>query len=155
MKALVVYFSRSGVTRAAAEYIAAGLGADIFELARAEPYPAEYRAVADCAMAEIRSGTLPELAGMPDAAPYDTVLVGSPTWCGTFAPPAASFLARAPLAGKRRGRLLHQRRERPRPYAPRRRAARAGRKIPPAALALGSGKDAAAMDEWVREIEKL
>ena len=154
MKALVVYFSRSGVTRAAAEHIAAGLGADIFELARAEPYPAEYRAVADCAMAEIRSGTLPELAGMPDAAPYDTVLVGSPTWCGTFAPPAAAFLARAPLAGKRVGvfctsggsGLAHMPRDAEK-LAP------GAKFLPP--LALRSGTDAAAMDEWVREIEKL
>ena len=136
-------------------HIAAGLGADIFELVRAEPYPAEYRAVADCAMAEIRSGTLPELAGMPDAAPYDTVLVGSPTWCGTFAPPAASFLARAPLAGKRVGvfctsggsGLAHMPRDAAR-LAP-------GGKNSSRPLALGSGKDAAAMDEWVREIEKL
>ena len=147
MKTLVVYFSRTGETRAAAEHIAGRLNADVCELKRAEPYPADYRAVVNCAMAEICSGALPELAELPDASAYDTVLVGSPTWCGTFAPPAAAFIAAAPLAGKRVGifctsggsGLANMPRD--------------AKKLSPGAdytapLALRSGEDTAAMDAW-------
>ena len=147
MKTLVVYFSRTGETRAAAEYIAARLNADVFELKRAEPYPADYRAVVNCAMAEIRGGALPELAALPDTSAYDLVLVGSPTWCGTFAPPAAAFIAGASLDGKRVGvfctsggsGLANMPRD-------------AAKLAPGAAytapLALRSGADTAAMDAW-------
>lgn len=103
MKTAIVYFTRSGVTRAAAEYMARKLDADTFELRPAEPYPEEYRAVVERAMEELRAKTRPPLAGMPDVSGYDTVLVGSPNWCGTFAAPVATFLASAPLSGKRVG----------------------------------------------------
>lgn len=87
MKTAIVYFTRSGVTRAAAEYMARKLDADTFELRPAEPYPEEYRAVVERAMEELRAKTRPPLAEMPDVSGYDTVLVGSPNWCGTFAAP--------------------------------------------------------------------
>ena len=103
MKAIVVYFSRSGVTRAAAEYIAGRLGADIFEIEAAEPYPAEFRPTVQRALREIQDGLRVELAAMPDVSGCELVIIGSPTWCGTFAPPAASFIAAAPLEGKRVG----------------------------------------------------
>ena len=92
MKTAIVYFTRSGVTRAAAEYMARKLDADTFELRPAEPYPEEYRAVVERAMEELRAKTRPPLAGMPDVSGYDTVLVGSPNWCGTIAPPLAAWL---------------------------------------------------------------
>lgn len=101
MKAAVVYFSRTGHTRAEAGRLAAELGATLFELRSAEPYPEEYKAVVQRAMAEIRSGTHPALESMPDVSDFDTVLVGSPNWCGTFAGPVATFLHDAPLDGKR------------------------------------------------------
>ena len=103
MSTAIVYFTRSGTTRAAAEYMAKKLGADTFELKPAEPYPEEYRAVVERAMEELRAKAKPPLAEMPDVSGYDTVLVGSPNWCGAFAAPVGTFLANAPLAGKRVG----------------------------------------------------
>ena len=38
MKKLVAYLSASGVTRKAAERLAAAIGADLFEIRPAEPY---------------------------------------------------------------------------------------------------------------------
>ena len=101
MSTAVVYFSRSGATRAAAEYLAEKLDADLFELKRKEPYPEEYRAVVNEAMEELKSHSLPELEMVPDVTKYDTVLVGSPNWCGTFVAPVSTFFAKAALAGKR------------------------------------------------------
>ena len=75
MKAAVIYFTRSGQTRAAAEHIAGKLCAETFELRPAEPYPEDYRAVVNRAMEELRAGTRPELASMPDVSDCDTVLV--------------------------------------------------------------------------------
>lgn len=103
MKTAVVFFSRSGATRAAAEYMAGKLDADLFELKPAKPYPEEYRAVVERAMDELRSKARPELEELPDISPYDTVLVGSPNWCGTFAAPVATFFANAALNGKTTG----------------------------------------------------
>ena len=103
MSTAIVYFTRSGATRAAAEYMAKKLGADTFELKPGEPYPEEYRAVVVRAMEELRAKAKPPLAEMPDVSGYDTVLVGSPNWCGAFAAPVGTFLANAPLEGKRVG----------------------------------------------------
>lgn len=80
MSTAIVYFTRSGITRAAAEYMAGALGADTFELEPAEPYPEEYRAVVNRALAELKGGVKPPLAVMPDVSGYDTVIVGSPNW---------------------------------------------------------------------------
>ena len=153
MKAVVVYFSRSGVTRAAAKYIAGRLGADIFEIEAAEPYPAEFRPTVQRALREIQDGLRVELAAMPDVSGCELVVIGSPTWCGTFAPPAASFIAAAPLEDKRVGifctsggsGLANMPRD--------------ARRLAPGAdfaapLALSGAGETAAMDEWCAEIVK-
>ena len=151
MKTAIVYFSRSGVTRAAAEYLAQRLGTTAGELVPAEPYPAEYRAVVARAMEEIRAHALPQLDGMPDVADCGLVLCGSPTWCGTFAAPLATFLANAPLDGKRvalfctsGGSGLAN--------MPRDAAALAPGAIFEKPLALRSGSDTEALDRWLEEL---
>lgn len=51
---------------------------------------------------EILQGTRPDLLPpLPDLKPYDRVYVGTPIWCGTMAPPLASFLALQTWEGKR------------------------------------------------------
>ena len=54
-KALVVYYSRSGNTRAVAEAIHAAVGGDIVELQPVTPYPEAYRATTDQAKQELAS----------------------------------------------------------------------------------------------------
>ena len=55
-KVLVAYFSWSGNTKSVAEYIAAKLNADKFEIVRKKAYPTEYNACADEAKAEKEKG---------------------------------------------------------------------------------------------------
>ena len=58
-KALVVYYSRSGNTRAVAEAIHAAVGGDIVELQPVTPYPEAYRATTDLSLIHISEPTRP------------------------------------------------------------------------------------------------
>ena len=79
-KVLVVYFSRSGNTRHAAEMFAKACGgARLVEIKAAKPYASDYGACCDEAKPECRAGTLrpiEKIAGL-DVAAYDVVLVGT------------------------------------------------------------------------------
>jgi len=92
MKALVVYFSRSGYTRQVAEAIAAQLGADI-ECVR------EFRG---------RSGILGYLRSMREAlqkrtvpireparlpSDYDLVIIGTPVWASNMCSPVRAYIS--------------------------------------------------------------
>ena len=48
-KVLVAYFSRSGNTKAIANYIKDLTGGDLFEIQTAKPYPADYHACTEVA----------------------------------------------------------------------------------------------------------
>jgi len=100
-RTLVAYFSRSGNTRVVAGLIQRGLGADLFEIRPAVPYPEDYLATVEEARAESESGQARALvAHVPDIAAYDTVYLGFPIW-GTTAPPVIrGFLSTHDLAGK-------------------------------------------------------
>lgn len=99
---LVVYYSHSGNTAKAAAEIARRMGGELAEIRPAAPYPDEYRAVVERANQEIPAGLKPPLeplAVRPED--YDFVLVGTPNWCGTIAPPCPSFLAAHNWNGRR------------------------------------------------------
>lgn len=95
-KVLIVYFSRSGNTRYAAETFAKACGgAKIVELKAAKPYAADYDACCEEAKPECRAGTLrpiQKIEGL-DVAAYDVVLVGTPNWWGTMAPPVRTWVS--------------------------------------------------------------
>ena len=84
-KALVAYFSASGVTKAVAERLAKGIGADLFEIEPAIPYT---RADLDWAKKNSRStiemndrSSRPAIASKAaDMTQYDVVFVGFPVW---------------------------------------------------------------------------
>ena len=83
-KILVAYFSASGVTKRAAEEIAAETGADLYEIVPAQPYT---RADLDWTDRSSRStlemkdpGCRPEIAEEADVSGYDVVFVGFPVW---------------------------------------------------------------------------
>ena len=101
-RALVVYYSRSGNTRAVAETIHAAVGGDIVELQPVTPYPEAYRATTDQAKRELASGYKPPLKNrIEQIEAYDVVFVGSPNWWGTVAGPVRTFLSEYDLSGKR------------------------------------------------------
>ena len=95
-KLLVVYFSRSGNTRYAAEAIAQACGgARVVEVKPLKPYAPEYRACCDEAKPECQAGTLrpiEKIEGL-EVAKFDVVLVGTPNWWGTMAPPVRTWVS--------------------------------------------------------------
>ena len=84
-KALVAYFSASGVTKGVAERLAKGIGADLFEIEPAVPYTG-----ADLNWTDKRSRSTIEMndrscrpaiaSKVADMAQYDAVFVGFPVW---------------------------------------------------------------------------
>lgn len=99
-KTLVVYYSWSGNTRALAKQLAVQLGCESVELSPEKPYPAEYTACTEYAKNEIRAGVRPAMKPFPDLSSYHTLLVGSPNWWSTVAPPVSAFLESPALTGK-------------------------------------------------------
>ena len=84
-KTLVAYFSASGTTKRVAEAIAREMGADAFEITPQECYTAADLNWNDSNSRSSREmndpACRPALAGeLPEAAAYDTVLVGFPIW---------------------------------------------------------------------------
>ncbi len=108
---LVVYFSRSGNTRYAAEtFTQACGGARLVELKAAKPYAAEYNACCEEAKPECRSGTLRPIRKISDLdiAAYDAVIVGTPNWWGTMAPPVRTWVSENAAALKAKTVCLFQ-----------------------------------------------
>ena len=95
-KILVAYFSWSenGNTRNLANKIKLETGGDIFEIVPVTAYSKNYDDCLAQAVKEIDSSFKPEIKGSVDKfESYDIILVGSPIWCGTIAPPVATFLS--------------------------------------------------------------
>ena len=105
-KALVAYFSASGVTRKLAKELAEVAHADLFEIEPAQPYTA-----ADLDWTNKRSrstlemndpASRPEIAkACPELAGYDTVYVGFPIWWYVAPTIVNTFLESGDFAGKR------------------------------------------------------
>lgn len=84
-KALVAYFSASGVTRRAAEGLAEGIGADLFEIQAEKPYTAadlDWEDNKSRSTLEMKDkGCRPKICGqVEDMGRYETVFVGFPIW---------------------------------------------------------------------------
>lgn len=104
-KALVAYFSASGVTKRAAEALAQAAGADLFEIAPEAPYTA-----ADLDWTDKRSRSTIEMnddacrpamaAATPDLTAYDTVFVGFPVWWYVEPRIIDTFLESGDFSGK-------------------------------------------------------
>jgi flavodoxin len=92
VKALVLYYSRSGHTRKAAEEIATALGADIEELKDNSNRGGPIGFLKSGR--EARAGatvTLEPLSHDPSA--YDVVVVGTPVWASTMSSPVRTLLS--------------------------------------------------------------
>ena len=110
VKTAVVYFSWSGNTRFAAETIAKKAGADIFEIKAETPYNGDFRKCCDEAKPECYGKTLRPIKPIEglDLAKYDIVLVGTPNWWGTLAPPVRTWTTRSKAALKGKTVCLFQ-----------------------------------------------
>ena len=97
-RAIVVYFSYSGNTRDAAQYIAERIGARLFPIAMQEPYHGE---IYEASQIDMNANARPALASkLENIDDYDVVLLGYPTWWATVPPPVFSFVESTKLAGK-------------------------------------------------------
>ena len=100
-KVLVAYFSRSGTTRVIAGVISRLLGADLFEIEPATPYPADYFATVEQARRERDSDYEPALkANVPGMAAHQTIYLCLPIWGETAPPVIRSFLTAHDLSTK-------------------------------------------------------
>ena len=111
-KILVVYFSRTGEeyavgnitkgnTEIVAEYIAQKIGADIFEIKPAQPYPDAYEPCTELAKQELESNARPALEKNIDSlAQYDTIFIGYPIWWSALPRVVVTFLEANDFSGK-------------------------------------------------------
>ena len=105
-KALVAYFSASGVTAQLARTLAVTVDGDLFEIVPAQPYTAadlnwtDKKSRSTIEMKDPKSR--PAIAGkVADMAQYDTVFVGFPIWWGVEPRAVDTFLDGGNFAGKR------------------------------------------------------
>ena len=103
----MAYFSATGNTEAAADYIADALGADTFEITPAEPYTSDDLNWSDEDSRVSREHEDPALqtVALAETTPenwenYDTVFIGYPIWWGVAAWPVNSFVAANDFTGK-------------------------------------------------------
>ena len=106
-KTLVVYFSATGNTKAAAEAIAAATGGDLLELESAEPYTSadlDYNNAGSRVSREHDDASLRDVAlkttTVANWADYDTVYIGYPIWWGIAAWPVDTFVKANDFTGK-------------------------------------------------------
>ena len=106
-KILVVYYSATGNTKQAAEYIASASGGDLFELQPVEPYSDadldwtddNSRVVSEHEDTDARDIEL--VANTVDNwQDYDTVFIGYPIWWGIAAWPVDGFIEANDFTGK-------------------------------------------------------
>ena len=112
-KILVAYFSRTGEeynvgvitkgnTEIIAEMVAQKVGADIFTIEPATPYPDDYKACTELAKTELESNARPALAkNIDDLAQYDTIFLGFPVWWGSVPCVVMTFLESGDFSGKK------------------------------------------------------
>ena len=104
----MVYFSATGNTEQAAQYIAGLTGGDLFELEPAEPYSEEDLDWTDDNSRVSREHDDESLRDVPlvadtveNWAEYDTVYIGYPIWWGIAAWPVDTFVEATILPERR------------------------------------------------------
>jgi len=92
VKTLIVYYSRTGITRQVARDLAERLGADLEEIqdTKRRGGPLGWLSGVRDALAK---KVLPIGSLAHDPADYDRVLIGTPVWAGTMATAVRTFLA--------------------------------------------------------------
>ena len=98
---LIVSYSYSGNTHRIAKSIQELTGVDRYEIYPWQPYPMAFPELLNQVKKEVEHGYHPILLpGAPSPVSYQVIFAGSPNWCGTVAPPLASWLYKNDLSGK-------------------------------------------------------
>jgi len=91
-RTLVVYYSHSGHSKAAAEAIAKQLGADIEPIVTLRHSPRGVLGFIRAGFASLRGHAWPVQPPRADLDTYDCVVLCAPVWAGRLAPPARAWL---------------------------------------------------------------
>lgn len=102
MKTLVVFYSLEGHTKFIANIITEGLNCDLLELKPEKEIPKtgfkKFLWGGKSAIFKEKPTLLNEI---PNLQQYDTILIGTPIWAGTYAPPINTFISESEIKGKR------------------------------------------------------
>ena len=105
MKALVAYFSASGVTARVAQAVAEAAGADLFTIKPEKPYTDAdlnyMNPMARCNREKLGKKDVPVSGKVENMAEYDTLYVGFPIWYGCAPNVVNTFLKSYDLSGKK------------------------------------------------------
>ena len=103
-KALVAYFSATGTTKRLATRLAQATGADLAEIAPAQPYTAadlNWQNAKSRSSVEMKDpASRPALAARPKIDQYDVVYIGFPIWWYTAPTIVKTYLEAADFSGK-------------------------------------------------------
>jgi len=101
MKKLIVYYSLEGNTELVAGKISKYLEADVIRLIPKKEYPKGNFQKFFWGGKSVTFGEKPKLEEYSFVTDdYDTIVIGTPIWAGTFAPPIRTFLADNIISGK-------------------------------------------------------
>ena len=97
MKTAIVYYSMSGNTKYVADKIAEKIDADIIRIEPVKAYPDQGAKKFIWGGKSAVMGETPALQSYEfSAEKYDRIILGTPVWASTFAPPIRSFLKENP-----------------------------------------------------------
>ncbi len=101
-KVLIVYYSFEGATEMVAESISNALKFDILSIKPVKEIKSKGFSKYVWGGAQVVMGIVPKIEPIQiDLDEYDTILLGSPIWAGTFAPPLRTFLENKKVRNKR------------------------------------------------------
>lgn len=104
MRSIVVYFSQTGNTKSIAQKIASMIGSDMLELVPVKAYPSGKASKFLMGGMGAVMGDKPKLNPYSfDHYAYNTLILCSPIWAGTIAPPLRTFVTEQNVAGKKIG----------------------------------------------------
>lgn len=98
---IIIYYSYTGHTRIIANMIKEKINCDILELKMKVPYSNDYQTVVDEQQNNEHAKDTPEIEQLNiDLNNYDEIILGTPVWWYTIAPPIRTFLMENDLKGK-------------------------------------------------------
>ena len=97
----IVYYSYSNNTKKIVDEIIKSVKADVYEIKPVIPYPDDYELLVEQEEHKQGKEEVVEIEDLKiNLKDYDTIILGTPVWWYTMAPPVRSFLKNTDLSGK-------------------------------------------------------
>lgn len=101
MKKAVIYYSLSGNTKGAAEYVAKETGADLFEIDLVKAMPEGMGKQIMYGGMLVTFGVKAKIKNVPEnLSDYDEIILGTPIWAGKVAAPINTLISKYGIADK-------------------------------------------------------